>query len=248
MVSGWLLARYLLVGAYVGAATAAAFVWWFVWAPAGPRAPLTAPTWSAPACSGAASPPPPWCAAISDGRAARTVALTTLVCVEMFNALNALSEDASLATIGPARNPALLAAIALSMVLHAAVLYTRPLGALFGTVPLGASEWGAVLALSAPVILVDECLKAVSRRRAAGLPILPPLGAAMGALPPPARRAIAARAERWSLPVLARAPSGMEADGGGAAHDDEGVELLPASRGGSAVRAKRTRSGDERWD
>ena len=251
VVSGWLLTRYLLVGAYVGAATAASFVWWFVWAPAGPRAPLTALIWSAPACAGTASPPP-WCAAISDGRTARTVALTTLVCVEMFNALNALSEDASLASVGPTSNPALLVAIALSMLLHAAVLYIRPLGALFGTMPLGASEWGAVLALSAPVILVDECLKAVSRRKAAGLPILPPavaraLATVMGALPPSVRRAIATRAERWSLPVLARALSGMEADGS-ATHDDEGVELLPASRGGSAVRAKRTRSGDERWE
>ena len=53
--------------------------------------------------------------------------MQVLVVVEMFNALNALSENASLVTQPPWRNMWLLAAIAVSMVslLHALQLYRQ---------------------------------------------------------------------------------------------------------------------------
>lgn len=55
------------------------------------------------------------CAIFADRRPS-TISMTVLVVVEMFNALNALSENSSLLVQPPWRNPWLLAAIALSMV------------------------------------------------------------------------------------------------------------------------------------
>ena len=63
----------------------------------------------------------------------------------------------------------LLGAIALSMVLHAAILYIPPLALLFSVTALGGREWRAILLLSAPVVLLDEVLKFVSRRAAWGV-------------------------------------------------------------------------------
>ncbi|THG16348.1 hypothetical protein TEA_029886 [Camellia sinensis var. sinensis] len=39
VVSGWLFFRYLVIGAYVGLATIAGFIWWFVFADSGPKLP-----------------------------------------------------------------------------------------------------------------------------------------------------------------------------------------------------------------
>nr|XP_023908896.1 calcium-transporting ATPase 3, endoplasmic reticulum-type [Quercus suber] len=41
VVSGWLFFRYLVIGAYVGLATIAGFIWWFVYADSGPRLPYS---------------------------------------------------------------------------------------------------------------------------------------------------------------------------------------------------------------
>lgn len=61
-------------------------------------------------------------------------------------------------------NVKLIYAIALSMVLHFAILYTPFLQGLFSIVPLNWPEWQAVLLLSAPVIVIDEALKFLERR------------------------------------------------------------------------------------
>ncbi|KAL1344958.1 hypothetical protein AAHE18_08G082100 [Arachis hypogaea] len=39
VVTGWLFFRYLVIGAYVGLATVAGFIWWFVYADSGPKLP-----------------------------------------------------------------------------------------------------------------------------------------------------------------------------------------------------------------
>lgn len=49
------------------------------------------------------------------------------------------------------------------MLLHGAILYIGPLALLFSVTPLGWSEWRAVVALSAPVVALDEVLKLVTR-------------------------------------------------------------------------------------
>lgn len=57
----------------------------------------------------------------------------------------------------------LVYAIMLSMALHFALLYVPVLQSLFGIVPLGWGEWKAVLWISAPIVVIDEVLKAVER-------------------------------------------------------------------------------------
>ncbi len=61
------------------------------------------------------------CSIFSLPRQPATIALSVLVVVEMFNALNAISETDSLLTFGPWKNPLLIAAIALSLALHYAI-------------------------------------------------------------------------------------------------------------------------------
>ncbi|KAJ7535384.1 hypothetical protein O6H91_12G030800 [Diphasiastrum complanatum] len=93
-----------------------------------------------------------------------TLAMSTLVAIEMFNALNALSESNSLLITKPWSNKWLLLAIAVSLGLHAAILYTPWLADIFGVVPLSMNDWLLVLAFSLPVIPVDEALKVFGRK------------------------------------------------------------------------------------
>ncbi|GBF97625.1 calcium-transporting ATPase endoplasmic reticulum-type [Raphidocelis subcapitata] len=171
-VNGWLFMRYLVIGIYVGVATAAGFLWWFLSAPTGPRVPFSVLS-SFQTCDAASAAA--WglgggCAVFSAAEP-RTVAMSVLVVVEMFNALNNISEEASLLVVPPWDNRWLLGAIATSMALHCAILYSAPLAALFGIAPLTRAEWVAVVVLSAPVVLLDELMKAflrASRRRPGG--------------------------------------------------------------------------------
>lgn len=138
--------RFVVVGTYVGVATVAAFVWSLcgslsrsVWG------------WNLFSASAAAH------------TKASSVALTTLVVVELFNALNALSDVASVFAHFPWRNPFLMAAVAASVVLHLCVLHVAPLARLMNVVPLGSGDWRCVLLLSMPVVLIDEAFKWVAR-------------------------------------------------------------------------------------
>ena len=94
---------------------------------------------------------------------ASTLSLSVLVAIEMFNSLNALSEDGSLLTMPPWVNPWLLLAMSVSFGLHFLILYVPFLAQVFGIVPLSLNEWLLVLAVSLPVILIDEILKFVGR-------------------------------------------------------------------------------------
>lgn len=100
---------------------------------------------------------------------ATTMSLSILVTVEMFNAMNSLSENESLLRLPVWRNPYLVAAVALSMALHFAILYIPFFTTLFAITPLNWTEWKAVLYFSAPVILIDEVLKFVSVRLSSSL-------------------------------------------------------------------------------
>jgi magnesium-transporting ATPase (P-type) len=92
--------------------------------------------------------------------------MSVLVMVEMFNALNNLSENGSLLSIPPWHNLWLLAAIAVSVLLHLMIVYVPWFESLFSVIHLSWGEWRMVLLLSAPVVLVDEALKLLSRRKA----------------------------------------------------------------------------------
>lgn len=57
----------------------------------------------------------------------------------------------------------LVISIILSMALHFVILYVPFFTSLFSITPLNTEEWYWVLLISAPVIIVDELLKFVSR-------------------------------------------------------------------------------------
>jgi Ca2+-transporting ATPase len=94
---------------------------------------------------------------------AMTLSLSVLVAIEMFNSLNALSEDGSLVTMPPWVNPWLLLAMSVSFGLHFLILYVPFLAQVFGIVPLNLNEWLLVLVVAFPVILIDEVLKFIGR-------------------------------------------------------------------------------------
>ncbi|KAL4750774.1 hypothetical protein BDW72DRAFT_175251 [Aspergillus terricola var. indicus] len=163
LVGGWLLFRYLVIGTYVGAATVFGYVWWFLYNPEGPQISF----WQLShfhKCS--TEFPEIGCEMFTDNmsRSASTVSLSILVVIEMLNAMNALSSSESLLTFGIWNNMMLVYAIILSMTLHFAILYIPFLQGLFAILPLDWIEWKAVLAISAPVIVIDELLKVVERR------------------------------------------------------------------------------------
>ncbi|RZC66289.1 hypothetical protein C5167_009981 [Papaver somniferum] len=159
VVSGWLFFRYLVIGAYVGLATVAGFIWWFVYSESGPRLPYYELV-NFDTCSTRETT---YSCNIFTDRHASTVSMTVLVVVEMFNALNNLSENQSLLVIPPWSNMWLVGSIILTMILHILILYVPPLSVLFSVKPLSWGDWTAILYLSFPVILIDEVLKYFSR-------------------------------------------------------------------------------------
>ena len=95
---------------------------------------------------------------------AATLSITVLVMIQLLNAFNAVSEDGSLLSRPPWLNPYLVAACAISAILHCIILYT-PLAQIFGVCPLDGHDWLLVAAFSLPVLILDELLKYISRQR-----------------------------------------------------------------------------------
>merc|ERR1712003_258108 len=95
---------------------------------------------------------------------ASTLSLSVLVTIEMFNALNAVSEDGSLLTIPPWVNPWLLVAMLSSFLLHFLILYVPSMSTVFSIAPHDAVDWILVLLFSFPVIILDEILKYFGRQ------------------------------------------------------------------------------------
>ncbi|CRK29132.1 hypothetical protein BN1708_015482 [Verticillium longisporum] len=162
LIGGWLFFRYMVIGTYVGLATVAGYAWWFMYNPEGPQITFNQLS-SFHRCS--TQFPEIGCQMFSNdmAKSASTVSLSILVVIEMFNAVNALSSSESLLTLPLWENMMLVYAIALSMALHFALLYTPVLQSLFSILPLNWTEWKAVLWISAPVILIDEGLKLIER-------------------------------------------------------------------------------------
>lgn len=189
LISTWILIRYLVIGFYVGIATVGVFVIWYThssflgidlsgdghtlvtysqlsnwdqcssWDNGFTASPFTA---GERVISFDSDP----CEYFKSGKVkATTLSLSVLVAIEMFNSLNALSEDGSLMTMPPWVNPWLLLAMSVSFGLHFLILYVPILAQVFGIVPLSFNEWLLVLAVSLPVILIDEVLKFIGRCR-----------------------------------------------------------------------------------
>ncbi|CAH1801315.1 unnamed protein product [Owenia fusiformis] len=163
LISGWLFFRYMAIGVYVGAATTGSAAWWYMYAPNGPGLTYWQLT-HAMQCPAEPRMFPGVDCKIFDSPYPMTMALSTLVTIEMFNALNSLSENQSLIHMPPWSNKWLVFAILLSMSLHFMILYSKVFNTIFQITPLNGTEWAAVLKISFPVILLDECLKFVARK------------------------------------------------------------------------------------
>eukprot|EP00052_Salpingoeca_macrocollata_P007132 m.57905 g.57905 ORF g.57905 m.57905 type:complete len:1040 (-) comp15851_c0_seq1:45-3164(-) len=176
LISGWLMFRYVVIGGYVGASTVAASAWWFLFYENGPQISYWQLT-NFMSCnpdnfqSAFAGANPAFAdvgCAVFQNFQPMTMALSVLVIIELLNALNSVSEDQSLLAMPPWKNPYLLLADLLSLVLHFVILYVPFMSSLFQLEPLDWSEWKAVLALSFPVIFIDEILKFVARHTGQG--------------------------------------------------------------------------------
>ncbi|KAK6260513.1 hypothetical protein SCA6_014987 [Theobroma cacao] len=186
LINSWVLFRYLIIGSYVGIATVGIFILWYTQASfmginlvsdghtlvelSQLRNWGECSTWSnfsaAPYMVGGGHliTFSNSCDYFTIGKVkAMTLSLSVLVAIEMFNSLNALSEDSSLLTMPPWRNPWLLVAMSVSFGLHCLILYVPILANTFGVVPLSLNEWLLVILVSIPVILIDEILKFVGR-------------------------------------------------------------------------------------
>ncbi|CAL9048268.1 calcium-transporting ATPase 1, endoplasmic reticulum-type [Musa acuminata AAA Group] len=186
LITAWILFRYMVIGLYVGIATVGIFIIWYTHGSfmgidlSGDGHTLVTyaqlsnwgecSSWDgfkvAPFTAGSrrftfdTNP----CDYFQTGKVkAMTLSLSVLVAIEMFNSLNALSEDGSLLSMPPWVNPWLLLAMSVSFGLHFLILYVPFLAQVFGIVPLSFNEWLLVLAVALPVILIDEVLKFVGR-------------------------------------------------------------------------------------
>jgi Ca2+-transporting ATPase len=98
---------------------------------------------------------------------ARTVAVTTMVLFQFFQAWNSRSETESVFRINLLSNPFLFVALIAAFFAQLAVLYVPALQWLFRTVPLSAGEWMEVIVVASSVLVVVEMDKWLRRRRVA---------------------------------------------------------------------------------
>jgi Ca2+-transporting ATPase len=87
----------------------------------------------------------------------QTMAFTTLVLFQLFNAFNARSDERS-AFDGLFRNRWLWGAVGLSIALHAAVVYLPFLKQAFSTTALSAGDWLSCAAVASSVLWTSELL------------------------------------------------------------------------------------------
>lgn len=184
-ITPWIFFRWMVVGCYVGFATVGSFATWYTSSSfmgidlsSDGHTPISLSqlrdwerchTWTdfkaTPYTAGAKlitfEHP---CDYFETGKIkASTLSLSVLVAIEMFNAMNALSEDNSLLQMPPWANPWLLVAMALSFGLHFIILYVPFLADVFSIVPLSFNEWLLVLIYAVPVMIIDEVLKFIGR-------------------------------------------------------------------------------------
>lgn len=96
---------------------------------------------------------------------ARTMALVTLTIFQWFNAWNCRSENRSLFSMSPFRNPYLIAATAIVIVIQLCIIYVPFLQHAFHTVPIGYRDWGIAVAAGSSIIVIDEVRKWILRIR-----------------------------------------------------------------------------------
>ena len=95
---------------------------------------------------------------------ARTVAVTTMVFFQFFQAWNSRSELQSIFKISPFTNPLLFFSLIAAFFAQLSVIYVPTLQWIFRTEPITMSEWLQILMVSATVVLVVEIDKWIRRR------------------------------------------------------------------------------------
>ncbi len=95
---------------------------------------------------------------------ARTMTLITMAMYQWFNAWNCRSETRSLWELGLFSNVWLIIIMAIVLFLQSAIVYVPFMRHIFKTVPLSGNDWMIVIALTAPIILMEEIRKTVARR------------------------------------------------------------------------------------
>jgi Ca2+-transporting ATPase len=96
--------------------------------------------------------------------AARTVALTTMVLFQAFQAFNARSDTRSVFRMNPLGNPFLLAAVLGALAIHAGALYFGPTQFVLRVVPIDGETWLRMLGVAVTLVVAMELHKAVRRR------------------------------------------------------------------------------------
>jgi len=158
--------RYFIIGMYIGLATVSGMIWWFMMYEDGPHLSFDQLfMWSS--CDEGSTID----CSIFKNRNPATMSLSVLVTIEMFTALNSISERQSLLSkrSHPFANLYLVGAMCVSFGLHFCILYIPFLQKIFSVAPLNLAEWEMVFFLSFPVILVDELVKFFYRTSALGV-------------------------------------------------------------------------------
>ncbi|MEP2307387.1 cation-translocating P-type ATPase C-terminal domain-containing protein, partial [Rhodopirellula bahusiensis] len=94
---------------------------------------------------------------------AQTVAFTGIIVIEKVNVLNFRSLSSPLRTIGFWSNPWVLVAIASTILMQVAAVYVPALQSILHTVPLSLADWGLIIAVAVPILILVECGKAITR-------------------------------------------------------------------------------------
>jgi Ca2+-transporting ATPase len=87
---------------------------------------------------------------------ARTLAVTTMVFYQFFQAWNSRSETESVFRLNPISNPILFYSMIAAFFAQLAMLYAPPLQWIFRTVPLSGSDWLEIAAVSSTVLIAVE--------------------------------------------------------------------------------------------
>eukprot|EP01022_Parablepharisma_sp_SALTPOND_P018699 TRINITY_DN309_c0_g1_i1.p1 TRINITY_DN309_c0_g1~~TRINITY_DN309_c0_g1_i1.p1 ORF type:complete len:670 (+),score=77.62 TRINITY_DN309_c0_g1_i1:154-2010(+) len=173
IIGGWSLLRYLIIGTYMGVASIAIYLHWYISMETEDQHRHISldmlRNWTK--CSTWDKATRAHCTIQKEcdifeigGVKAMTMSLTVLVLMGMFGAMNALSDFQSLLVTPPWKNLWLCGAIFTSMALHCLILYTPVLKDILGVSPLSGTEWMWALIYALPVILIEEILKMISRR------------------------------------------------------------------------------------
>jgi len=105
--------------------------------------------------------------ALDDGvslERARTIAVTTMVLFQFFQAWNSRSELKSVFTISPLSNPFLFYSMVAAFLAQLAVVYVPALQWVFRTEALNGAEWLQIVLIALTVVVAVEADKAIRRR------------------------------------------------------------------------------------